>query len=80
MNDDDDGIYDIKYRDIWVFVFVDKRWEIVYLYWVCKSLVGFKVGGWIKFEDYGKLVFKKVKELVGVLRKVFKEYYIFLDF
>lgn len=48
-------------------------------YWVCKSLVGYKAGGWIKLEDHGKSVLKKVKESVGVLRKAFKEYYIFPD-
>lgn len=52
----------------------------MYLYWVCKSLVGYNVGGLMKFEGSGKLVFEKVEELVGVLKKVFKEYYIFLDF
>lgn len=74
-----DGSSDKDHRDTWATVFIDKRWEIVHPYWVCKSLVGFKAGGWIKLEDHGKSVLKKVKESVGVLRKAFKEYYIFPD-
>lgn len=76
---DDDGTYDTKYRDTWASVFVDKRWEIVHPYWVCKSLVGYNAGGWMKLEGSGKSVLEKVEESVGVLKKAFKEYYIFPD-
>lgn len=78
LNDVDEA-YDKEYRDTWASVFVDHRWEIVHPYWVCKSLVGFNAGGWMKLEESGKSVIEKVEETVGVLKKAFKEYYIFPD-
>ncbi|XP_056020392.1 hillarin-like [Ostrea edulis] len=68
-----------KYGDTWAAVFVNRRWQIVHPYWVCKSLVGRNAGGWIKLEENGKTIGRKEKESVGVLRKAFKEYYIFPD-
>lgn len=65
--------------DNWIVVYFENLWNIVYLYWVCRGLFGYRLVGWIKLEVGGKIIGKLEKGVVGVLRNVFKEYYIFFN-
>lgn len=42
-------------------------------------MFGYRLVGWIKLEVGGKVIGKLEKEVVGVLKNVFKEYYIFFN-
>lgn len=42
-------------------------------------MFGYRLVGWIKLEVGGKVIGKLEKGVVGVLKNVFKEYYIFLN-
>ena len=63
----------------WNTVFADGIWHIVHPYWVCRGLVGHKIGGYVKFEKDGQAVMQKETASEGQLTKCFNKYYIFTD-
>jgi hypothetical protein len=43
----------------WNTVFADNKWHIVHPYWVCRGLIGHKIGGYVKIEKAGQSVMQK---------------------
>ncbi|XP_021365663.1 hillarin-like [Mizuhopecten yessoensis] len=60
---------------VWNAIYVEEAWHIVHPFWICRCIVGKTVGGWIKLEADGKAIGRKEKELIGVMKNAFEEYY-----
>jgi hypothetical protein len=63
----------------WNTVFADNKWHIVHPYWVCRGLIGHKIGGYVKIEKAGQSMMQKETASEGQLTKCFNKYYIFTD-
>lgn len=63
----------------WNVAYADKEWHIVHPFWVCRGLVGHRLGGYVKIEKGGQSVMQKETASAGQLTKCFNEYYIFTD-
>ncbi|CAG2243902.1 unnamed protein product [Mytilus edulis] len=63
----------------WNVVYADKAWHIVHPFWVCRGLVGHRLGGYVKIEKGGQAMMQKETASEGQLTKCFNKYYIFTD-
>ncbi|XP_076104225.1 uncharacterized protein LOC143072937 [Mytilus galloprovincialis] len=63
----------------WNVVYADKAWHIVHPFWVCRGLVGHRLGGYVKIEKGGQAIMQKETASEGQLTKCFNKYYIFTD-
>ena len=68
-----------RFRNTWNVVYADGKWRIVHPLWVSRSLVGHRLGGYVKIESGGQATMEKETASGGRNVKSFTQYHIFTN-